>query len=434
MTLLSNAALTLALVSCCLAQGGGLTVQNKEQAVFLSGIATNAPPNGHQPDACSNLNVTCAQFELTIDLPANVWEHAGGVQVAIRWATDDNALDLFVYRHDTQSGMDIQVGNSSGILAGISDSLLLRSAANDTYTVYVALDPSNSLDPAAPFEAEARVQYDPNVNPVRPLFPDLQFRPQTIVTFDTPVFPIFGDVADPGDSCFHLEKSEDDAQTCLRFQQEVANDGEGPLDLRFAIPKNTSDPSHNVLQRTFFSDDPVNHYQDTLAGTWEFHAAHQHYHYNNFAQSNLWAADSKGRRLGPAPVRTGRKVSFCVEDEVLDPNKWGEAGVGPRTYRAPDCLFTAYSDANFNYLIQGITKGWADIYEWYLPGQYLEVTGVPDGDYVLETIFDPDDKILESDDVNDRNNCGSVLIRLSNMGTPQRHAEIIGPGPVCDTR
>jgi Lysyl oxidase len=67
----------------------------------------------------------------------------------------------------------------------------------------------------------------------------------------------------------------------------------------------------------------------------------------------------------------------------------------------------------------------------YLPGQYIEVTGVPDGDYVLETIVDPDDKILESDDDNDKNNCGSVLIRLSHMGTPQRHAEITGPGPAC---
>src|SRR5215471_16008398 len=137
MILLPRTSIALALVSSCLAAAGGLIVSDKEKATFLSGIATNAPPNGHQPDACANLNVTCAQFDLNVDLPHNVWEHPGGVQVAIRWATDDNALDLFVYRHDTQSGMDVQVGNSSGILAGISDSLLLRSAANDTYTVYV---------------------------------------------------------------------------------------------------------------------------------------------------------------------------------------------------------------------------------------------------------------------------------------------------------
>jgi hypothetical protein len=56
----------------------------KEKATFLSGIAANTPPNGHQPDACANLGVTCTQFKLEIDLPRNVWEHPGGVQVAIR--------------------------------------------------------------------------------------------------------------------------------------------------------------------------------------------------------------------------------------------------------------------------------------------------------------------------------------------------------------
>src|SRR5215831_12659444 len=199
--------------------GDGLVLRDRENAIFWLGRTTTAPPSGQQPDACTRLDVTCAEFDLTIDLPPNTWEHPGGVQVAIRWSTDDNALDLFVYQHNAQSGADVQVGNSSGILAGISDSLLLRSAANDTYKVYVALDPSNSSDASTSFQAEARVQYDPNVVPVRPLLPDLQFRPQTIVTFDTPFFPFFGDVADPGESCYHLEKDEDGAQTCLRFQQ-----------------------------------------------------------------------------------------------------------------------------------------------------------------------------------------------------------------------
>jgi hypothetical protein len=32
-----------------------------------------------------------------------------------------------------------------------------------------------------------------------------------------------------------------------------------------------------------------------------------------------------------------------------------------------------------DYLIQGITPGWADVYDWYLPDQFIEVSGVPDG-------------------------------------------------------
>jgi len=400
-----------------------LTLQDVDSARITSGVATNAPPNGSQPDVCSNLGVTCAQFNLTINLKQTVWQKPGGVQVAARWATDDNALDLYVYKNG------VQVGKAEGFLAAISESLLLRSAANGTYQVYVALDAANSLDPSVPFEAEARVQYDPPVSPVRPLLPDFEMRPQTIVTFDTPVFPFFGDVADPGDSCYHLEKSEDGASECMRFEQTFANVGEGPAELHFAVPKDPNNTSHDVFARTYFSDSPT-HFTDTPAGTWEFHEAHQHYHYNNFVQSNLWAADSHGRRTGTAPVRTGRKVSFCMEDEMLDGPMWGKAGVRPRFYIAPDCLVFVPSAETpaFNYLIQGLTPGWDDIYEWYLPGQYIDVAGVPSGDYVLETIVDPDNKLVEP---NETNNCGSVLIRLSNVGTPGHHGEIIGPGPGC---
>jgi hypothetical protein len=400
-----------------------LTLQDVDTARFTSGIATNAPPNGNQPDVCTNLGVTCAQFDLTINLQQNVWHKPGGVQVAARWATDDNALDLYVYKNG------VQVGKAEGFLAAISESLLLRSAANGTYQVYVALDAANSLDPSVPFEAEARVQFDPAVSPIRPLLPDFAMRPQTTVTFDTPVFPFFGDIADPGESCYRGEMAETGATVCMRFEQTFANVGEGPAELRFAVPKDPNDTSHDVLARTYYSDGPT-HFTDTNAGTWEFHVEHQHYHYDNFVQSNLWTADSHGRRTGTGPIRTGRKVSFCMEDEILDDPMWGKAGVRPRFYIAPDCLdFVASAETpQFNYLIQGVTPGWDDIYEWYLPGQYIDVAGVPSGDYVLETIADPDNKLLEPDETN---NCGSVLVRLSNMGTPDHHGEIIGPGPGC---
>ena len=62
--------------------------------------------------------------------------------------------------------------------------------------------------------------------------------------------------------------------------------------------------------------------------------------------------------------------------------------------------------------------------------QYIDVVDLPNGDYVLETIADPDNKLVES---NEHNNCGTVLIRLTNMGTANHHAEIIGAGPGCTT-
>src|SRR5258706_16480851 len=79
-----------------------ITVKEANDPSFTSGVATNAPPNGAQPDVCSNLGVTCAAFDLNVQLPSNVWRKTGGVQVAIRWATDDEALDLYVYKGGVQ--------------------------------------------------------------------------------------------------------------------------------------------------------------------------------------------------------------------------------------------------------------------------------------------------------------------------------------------
>src|SRR5437868_5246014 len=125
----------------------GLTVTNSEKASFTSGTATNAPPVAGQPDVCTTaLGVRCVQFDLRIDLPKNVWHKPGGVQVATRWATDDNALDLYVYKDG------VQVGKGEAFLAVISQSILLRNAENGTYQIYVALDAADSLDTSVPFE------------------------------------------------------------------------------------------------------------------------------------------------------------------------------------------------------------------------------------------------------------------------------------------
>jgi len=52
------------------------------------------------------------------------------------------------------------------------------------------------------------------------------------------------------------------------------------------------------------------------------------------------------------------------------------------------------------------------------------VTGVPDGYYLLEFFADPDSEIEEASETN---NCSSNLMRLLNMGTPQKTVVNLGP-------
>lgn len=391
------------------------TLKNQVHSVLWSGTVNGAAaPTGAVPECAA---VACDSFELDIDLPNGTFvEKPGGVEIAIRWNTYGDNLLMFVYQGSTL------VAASAGIIS-TAQSVLLPNAANAHYTVYIAFDPS-SPDQAIPYEGLSQVQYPPKPHPLRPLLPDLISLPQRNVKIATPP-PIFFDTTVPGSSCFLTEIVEDGAQTCLRFDQVFANIGEGVLQMRFALPVNPADTSKNVFQRIFQSDSNAD-FTDRLAGTWEFHVSHQHYHFNAFGLSRLWSATPDGIRVGAAPIRSGRKVSFCIADTEIA--KWDQKGVGPRTYNAPDCLFPVPSQSTpeFNFLVQGITAGWADVYDWLLPDQYIEVTGVPDGFHILETIANPDKAILEADY---SNNCGSVLIQLSNMGTSNQSAALVRTGP-----
>jgi len=429
------AALSLIQIGSSGASASG-TLENKSDAVQWSGtIARNATPTSEVPECAAT---PCHRFNLQIDLPGGVWNNKpGGVEVAVRWNIVDfgDNLRLYVYKEGAL------VAKSDGIIAS-AQSVLLPQALNGDYTVYLAFD-QDSASASIAFEAMAEVEYVPNPHPLRQLLPDLVARPQRNVTFDRTTFDFFEPPPAPGENCFPSEKAEEGAQNCLRFDQVFANTGEGRMEMRFVIPHDQNSAEHNIFQRVFHSDGG---FDERFAGQWEFHPAHQHYHFLGFGLSKLWRSDSYGHHLDsfairsrrhqlrgqqhqpPAgdPIRTGRKVSFCMADTTID--SWLEKGDGPRTYIAPDCLFPAFSDADNDYLIQGITQGWADTYDWYLPDQYIEVTGVPDGYYLLETTVDPDNSLLETDETN---NCGSVLIRLSHMGTASAHAELLGNGPPC---
>jgi hypothetical protein len=376
-------------------------------------VARTAEYAGTVPECASS---ACDRFDLEVDLPRSAWRHkTGGVEVSIRWASFGDNLRLYVYRGGTR------VAASDGVVA-TAQSVLIPEAANGRYTVYVAYDP-DSVNDVIRYEGLAEVERPPKAKPIRPLLPDLVVRPQRNTTFETPFLDFFEPLPPQGESCFPSEVAEEGAETCLRFDQVFANVGEGPLEMRFAIPRDPASEARTIRQRIYRSDGPA-HFHDRPAGEWEFHDFHGHFHYTGFGVSRLWATDASGSPVGE-PVRTGDKVSFCIADFEID--AWAEKGNGPRTYPTPECLVPTESDGENDYLVQGMTPGWADVYDWFLPDQYIEVSGLADGIYLLETIADPDNTILEA---NESNNCGSVYVRLAGVDSSPT-AELLGPGPRC---
>lgn len=103
-------------------------------------------------------------------------------------------------------------------------------------------------------------------------------------------------------------------------------------------------------------------------------SCHGHYHFNSFAQYRL--LDANGQL-----VRTGHKVGFCLMDITRNSSS---ANPSPR-----------YNCSN-----QGIQAGWADVYSSSLSGQWIVITGLPAGSYILEVEVDPMGLITEADETN----------------------------------
>jgi Lysyl oxidase len=395
---------------------GGATLDTKRDPTLWTGQVTRGQPASNEVPECSA--TACDEFRLRVDLPKNAWKHReGGVEVSIRWfGTFGDNLRLYVYRRGSL------VAKSDGIIAS-AQSVLIPSAADGRYKVYVAFDPDSISDQVA-YEGLAEVEYEPRPHPRRLLLPDLVSLSQRNVTFETPLDFGFEPPPAPGDSCFGSEKAEEGASTCLRFDQVFANTGEGPLELRFALPRDPASAESTVFQRIYRSTGKPA-YQDRPAGEWEYHPIHDHFHFKSFGVSRLWATNG-GQRAGSAPLRSSRKVSFCIVD--IEIHAWAEKGNGPRSFSFPACVTPADGDESNDYLIQGMSAGWADVYDWFLPDQYVEVTGVPDGTYILDTLADPDNAIRERDE---SNNCASAYVQLAGMGTAAPQAQLLGPGPRC---
>ena len=174
----------------------------------------------------------------------------------------------------------------------------------------------------------------------------------------------------------------------LRLTTAMANIGTGPLELRGGATQGTS---QEVYQRIYASDGT---FTNVLAGTFTYHPEHGHIHFDGFAQFRLRAVLSDGG-VG-AIVASGGKTSFCL----LDVERYNTSG--PSSPRFLSCG-----------QIQGISVGWADVYDRGLPGQSIDITNVPDGNYWLETEVDPDNRLMES---NEDNNVTRIQIALQRSG------------------
>jgi len=140
-------------------------------------------------------------------------------------------------------------------------------------------------------------------------------------------------------------------RTLLRFDGDIVNVGSGDLQI--------GSPENNPL--------------------FQWSECHQHYHLENIMTFEL--LDPTGApAVGDLGRVVGRKQGFCIQgiEQV--------AGDSPDPYNCQN---------------QGLATGWEDIYGASLNCQWLDVTGVPEGDYLLRITVNASRTFPESDFDND---------------------------------
>lgn len=211
------------------------------------------------------------------------------------------------------------------------------------------------------------------------------------------------------DGCYADERVRKGAERCLRFDGIVGNTGDGAFELAYTHVKGRG---ISAVQRVYHRDGT---FADRFAIPSEFHPTHAHFHVKDFYVARLWQTDATGRRLGGEPVARGDKNGFCPQDS--DPLEDDGSSPGPHY----TCLVDGPHGARLQ--VVGISAGWRDVYPFELPDQYVEITGVPDGRYVLEIELDPDDVFVESDD---SNNTVCTVLELAGSA-----ASIVEPSVPC---
>lgn len=184
--------------------------------------------------------------------------------------------------------------------------------------------------------------------------------------------------------------------TNMKFSATSWNSGTGNLVL---VPRNPqTDPATGQIKQ------PVDQrvscsgggYYDRPAGMAEYHAEHNHVHYNDYANYILEPVSG-----GTQNPRQGSKTTFCIMDTTsVNPQLRG-AAAGAVFAWCPT------QDPDFNQ--QGMSIGWGDTYGSSLAGQSLYIGDLAPGIYRLRQVFDPRNLLLEQQDT-DNESCKLVEI------------------------
>jgi hypothetical protein len=189
----------------------------------------------------------------------------------------------------------------------------------------------------------------------------------------------------------------------LGFDSAVDNRGAGPLII--AGHRDSQDQPEMVADQTIqLTDGSTRTVPDVGRLRYVYSEDHDHWHYLGFDHYELRRADDY--KL----VAPDQKTGFCLGDRYdTDPSS-RLPGEPAQAYYTGYCGRT---HTELLSLVEGISVGYGDVYFANLEGQFVDLTGVPAGEYYLVHRANADKKLVESDYTND---AASVRLQLAWPG------------------
>ncbi len=214
------------------------------------------------------------------------------------------------------------------------------------------------------------------------------------------------------DGSITLDQTSQQGRVLVKFPTAIKNQGTGPGIGISALPGSpiptgapiTSwvrpDGSHAVLQPIYSfngSSFTLSHYRD--AGSFTYHPGHGHFHFDGY--NNYRLRHNVGGQPGAYVDRPdgtgiiGEKIGFCLIN--VSSSFVMENGQSSTTLPGWNAAGQPSTGCGF---VQGVHVGKADVYGSGTSGQWLDVTGVPNGQYFLEVTVDGENVMQETNETN----------------------------------
>ena len=190
----------------------------------------------------------------------------------------------------------------------------------------------------------------------------------------------------------------------LFFSTTVANIGDGPLEM-----KGVYDEKMDQIRAIQHIETENGAVTEREVGYFVFHEAHDHWHFEDFSMLEIFSLNSEG--LPDKLMASTGKTTFCLQDSARLPSLVPNS---PETAKYGGC----------DDLVQGISAGWEDLYDFTLPGQQLNIENLAEDRYMIRLTADPVDLILEN---NEDNNIAIAFVEIGRRPTTVTQPSTIIP-------